>query len=771
MKKIFSIISAMALLAVTSCEDVPAPYEINNQGGTSTTIYSETFASSLGKFTNYTTDGAGEWVNDYSTAKAAGYDNATKTTTEGTYYLVSPEIDLTGIDSAYVTYDYILRYNKGDENQQLLISDAFDAQNPATGWTVLNQTHTEGADWSTFSNVAKNIPAEFTGKKIRIALKYTCPASGSTWEVKNFKVLKGQAGAEPEPTPTEGLYFQAFTSDFGKCQNYTTSGEGAWVIDYSTAKATGYDNTSKKTTAGTYYLVTPEISLDAVEQAYVEYIYILRYNKGDENQQLLISTTWNEANPADGWTVLNQKNTEGSDWTTFTTTQVQIPTEFLGKNIRLAFRYNTNATSGSTWEVQSVGVYQGEAGTGGDDPTPTPSEGTGSGTQADPYNVAAITSICASGSIPTTKVYAKGKVSKIKEISTSYGNATYYISDDGTETNQFYVYRGYNVGNTKFKSESDLKVGDEVVVYGQLVDYNGTKEFTQGNYIYSLNGSGGTGGEDTGDVKTVTIAEFNAASEGSQYYQLTGKVSGLQSGDIYGNFTLTDETGSVYVYGLLSAKGGSKQQFQSLVSSKGIIEGCTLTIIGQRGSYNSTIEVVNAYFVSISGGGTPGGEEEEEVSGISLSEFTNGGFESWTDDTTPALWKSTTTASNATLAKSTDAHSGSYSVQIEGTTKANKRLSSTEIALEAGTYNVKFYAKSASGSTASVRPGYTPVSGGKVGNYDYDEDYTDNLSSEEWVEINHSFTLEKKTTVNLVIMNSKNPGGTLLIDDYTISKQ
>lgn len=772
MKKSFSIISSVALLALASCADVPAPYEIHNEGGSQTLILSETFASSLGKFTNYTTSGEGKWVNDYSTAKATGYDNASKVTTAGTYYLVSPEVDLTGIDSAYVTYDYIVRYNKGDENQQLLITDTFDVMNPADGWRVLYQNHVEGADWSTFSNAAVNIPEAFKGKKIHLALRYNTNAtSGSTWEVKNFKVIRGVADdmLRPLPGPVEGIYFQSFASDFGKCQNFTTSGEGAWIIDYKTAKATGYDNATKKTTAGTYYLVTPEITLKDTTEAYVEYKYILRYNNGDENQQVLISTSWSQDAPADGWTLLNKKHVEGTDWTNFANTQVQIPEEFIGKTVRLAFRYNTNATSGSTWEVQSVGVYEGKA----EEPIDSkPISGKGKGTADDPYNVAAITSLCASGNIPADKVYAKGIVSKIKEISTSYGNATYYISDDGTTNGQFYVYRGYSVGGKKFQSESELKVGDVVVVYGQLIDYNGTKEFTQGNQIYSLNATGDDGGSGgSSEVKNVTIAEFNAAAEGSQYYRLTGTVSNLKDGDAYGNFDLTDATGSVYVYGLLDKAGGKKQQFQELAKEKGIVNTCTLTIIGQRGSYNGKIEVVNAYFVAIEGDDTQGGSGGSDVvKGISLAEFDNSGFEKWEDDSTPLQWKSSTSAGNGTLSKSTDAHSGNYSVQVAGTTAANKRLGSTEITLEAGTYNIKFYAKAASGSSASVRPGYVPVTSNGVGSYVYG-DYTNDINDAGWVEINHSFTLGSKTTVNLVIMNSKNPGGMLLIDDYTITKE
>ena len=102
---------------------------------------------------------------DFKTAKASGYDNAAKKTTAGTYYLVSSEVDLTGVENAYVTLDYILRYNKGDENQQLLITDAFNAEKPAEGWTVLNQKWTEGSDWKTFANEKIAVPAAFLGKR------------------------------------------------------------------------------------------------------------------------------------------------------------------------------------------------------------------------------------------------------------------------------------------------------------------------------------------------------------------------------------------------------------------------------------------------------------------------------------------------------------------------------------------------------------------------------------------------------------------------------
>lgn len=101
------------------------------------------------------------------------------------------------------------------------------------------------------------------------------------------------------------------------------------------------------------------------------------------------------------------------------------------------------------------------------------------------------------------------------------------------------------------------------------------------------------------DALEVTIAEFNAAEVSTTvWYKLSGTVRNLKDGDQYGNFDLEDETGSVYVYGLLSEKGGTKKLFQQLVATYGITNGSKITIIGNRGVYNEKIEVLNAYYVS-----------------------------------------------------------------------------------------------------------------------------------------------------------------------------
>ena len=136
----------------------------------------------------------------------------------------------------------------------------------------------------------------------------------------------------------------------------------------------------------------------------------------------------------------------------------------------------------------------------------------------------------------------------------------------------------------------------------------------------------GSDSQTSDEVKTVTIAEFNAAAESNDvWYQLTGTVKNLKDGDQYGNFDLEDETGSVYVYGVLSEKGGEKKKFQELVEAKGIKNGDKLTIIGNRGSYNDKIEVLNAYFVSVeSGSDTPDPDPQSEVTTATCAEILAG---------------------------------------------------------------------------------------------------------------------------------------------------
>lgn len=162
----------------------------------------------------------------------------------------------------------------------------------------------------------------------------------------------------------------------------------------------------------------------------------------------------------------------------------------------------------------------------------------GTGTETDPYNVAAANQVGAtlSAGESTKTVYIRGIVSRIDEIDPSFGNATYCISDDGTPNNQFLVYRGYSLGGEKFTSVDELKVGDEVIVKGTITNYNGTIELNQRNEIYSLNGviAGGETGEGDGtlespyDVAKALSLIANGENNPDAEVYIKGKVSQIE---------------------------------------------------------------------------------------------------------------------------------------------------------------------------------------------------------------------------------------------------
>ncbi len=110
------------------------------------------------------------------------------------------------------------------------------------------------------------------------------------------------------------------------------------------------------------------------------------------------------------------------------------------------------------------------------------------GTLNNPYTVAqAIDATPSSGT--SENVYIKGIVSSFYKDNSIVGdgsNYRYYISDDGTTTNQLLVYKGKGLNRATFSNTDDLLVGDKVVICGGLTTYNNTKEVAADNYIVSL---------------------------------------------------------------------------------------------------------------------------------------------------------------------------------------------------------------------------------------------------------------------------------------------
>ena len=143
------------------------------------------------------------------------------------------------------------------------------------------------------------------------------------------------------------------------------------------------------------------------------------------------------------------------------------------------------------------------------EPYPTPQKGEkpvityeGSGTLEAPYTVAdAINYAKSFGQANSEQsVYIKGYITAITEAyTTNFGNATFEMSDAKQGGNKFTFYRGLYLGNKKYTAnDAQIKVGDEVIVYGKVVNYRGnTPETVQGEaFLYALNGKTEGGGND-----------------------------------------------------------------------------------------------------------------------------------------------------------------------------------------------------------------------------------------------------------------------------------
>ncbi len=144
----------------------------------------------------------------------------------------------------------------------------------------------------------------------------------------------------------------------------------------------------------------------------------------------------------------------------------------------------------------------------------------------------------------------------------------------------------------------------------------------------------------------------------------------------------------------------------------------------------------------------------------------NGSFEDWNGNK-PAYW-ATLETSNATIAQSTEARSGNYSVAVSGAT-LNKRFASQSYVLAPGTYTFSAYVKNNGADAGHCRLGYVKIVNGTAAEYKY-EIPAASEGGTEWSARVYEFTLTEQTELALVIMNNKTGNGaSFLVDDASLT--
>lgn len=307
---------------------------------------------------------------------------------------------------------------------------------------------------------------------------------------------------------------------------------------------------------------------------------------------------------------LNLNTASVAEGKTVTLTATVAPANAANKNV-------TWSTSDPSIATVSNGVVTGvAAGTatitvttadGGHTATCTVTVTEAKGTAAHPYTVAE-----ALAAEPATGVYVQGYISEITEVSTSYGNATYTLSDG---TNTMTIYRGKYLNNVAFTSADQIEVYDKVVVYGTLSAYNSVNQLAQGNYLISQTHRLANTITVTGQVESGTAAEGTAftlnrennedeltltatATNGTVAFAIDTDNTTLSSSDydFDDGYLVVSGTTSGYVYITASAEGNVDYYDGTttiIVTVEGIKSDPTIIVQDESVTYGNTFTVDN----------------------------------------------------------------------------------------------------------------------------------------------------------------------------------
>lgn len=172
-----------------------------------------------------------------------------------------------------------------------------------------------------------------------------------------------------------------------------------------------------------------------------------------------------------------------------------------------------------------------------------------------------------------------GTVKKIS-VSEQYNNADITVAD--ALGNSVLVHR-MKPASGKI-TDLTIGVGDKLTVLGQRGEYNGTAQMVNGVYESHVH------------YIPATIKEFLAKEVSDVEYIVTGKIVNIKEiSASFKNATLTiadDEGTTLYVFRMKAAEGGPA------IENIGLKVGDVLTVIGKRGEFNGSAQMVNGYYVS-----------------------------------------------------------------------------------------------------------------------------------------------------------------------------
>ena len=174
---------------------------------------------------------------------------------------------------------------------------------------------------------------------------------------------------------------------------------------------------------------------------------------------------------------------------------------------------------------------------------------------------------------------------------------SYNVGVEGDEMwfGDFYKFNGLTSTITAFTDVDWITIEDLGEEEFTITIAANSGAFRKGAITFSAEGAPDvtTTIKQVGTSSKITVADFLDLKDTTIEFELSGNITRVVNTS-YGNFDLTDATGTVYVYGLLTPSGEKQKQW----SAAGLKEGDYITIKGVYSEHNSSPQIANATYVS-----------------------------------------------------------------------------------------------------------------------------------------------------------------------------
>lgn len=310
----------------------------STEPGEEKVLLDESFATGQGQFTidNKQLPEGSDYVWIHGTSqgtsfmKASAFVGGAKKASES--WLVSPELSLTDVKSAVLSFEHAHNY-AGTASEELTL---WITETSAENWKQL--TIDKYGEQFKFVAVSVDL-ASYLGKTVKFAFKYVSTTSAAaTWEIKNVKVVaNGDGTVDPEPEPEPGVNmltnpgFEDWTDVLPVAWDNKTYNTGE-IVKETSIKHGGNNSLRQTSTSGTNK-IQQEVAITGGKKYRISYWFL-------DNDTKASSRYWFALVGPDGKTINDlNKQIQQSDYSTDSPEWKNVVIEFTAPENAVKLRY------------------------------------------------------------------------------------------------------------------------------------------------------------------------------------------------------------------------------------------------------------------------------------------------------------------------------------------------------------------------------------------------------------------------------------------------